>query len=197
MNEITDPYLYHGTDVLENLVGIRDNQKLAQFEAQATSRRIAELIDSPIKNNFNTAHLKAVHQYIFQDVYPWAGKFRTVNISKGGHSFARADFVEPALDDLFRKLAKENLLLQIDSPTFINRAAFFLGEINAAHPFREGNGRTQREFIRQLATEAGYTITWGRITRDQMTAASRASFLAGDYTGLADIIRECSRVAGK
>jgi len=191
MTETTDPHLYPGTDVLENLRGIRDNEKLARFEGRSTARRLVQLIKSPTKGEFNTPHLKFIHQYIFQDVYPWAGQFRTVNISKAGHSFARADFVEPALNDIFRKLAFEKHLRGLDSPTFTQRAAFFLGEINAAHPFREGNGRTQREFVRQLAQKAGFTLHWSRTTRDQMTAASRDSFLTGNSTGMIAIIRDC------
>jgi cell filamentation protein len=149
------------------------------------------LMSSPTKGNFDAAHLRAVHNYIFQDVFAWAGKFRTVNISKGGNSFARADFIEPCLNDLFRKLATEKQLRGLERQNFIKRTAFFLGEINAVHPFREGNGRTQREFIRQLAAAADFTVDWRRISRDQMTAASRASFLAGDITGLTELILTC------
>jgi cell filamentation protein len=191
MTENTDPYLYPGTDVLKTLRGFRDNKLLAEFEAEATARRLLRLNAMPTKGDFNTAHLKAIHQSIFQDVYSWAGKFRTVNISKGGHSFARADFVEPALDDMFRKLAVEKHLTGRDGPTFVKRSAFFLGEINAAHPFREGNGRTQREFIRQLTHAAGFTLHWRRITRDQMIAASRDSFITGNINGLIEIIQLC------
>jgi cell filamentation protein len=191
MSEITDPYLYPGTDVLENLRGIYDTEGLAKFEARSTVRRILELRESPTRGQFDTAHLASIHKYIFQDVFAWAGKFRSVNISKAGNSFARADFIGSALDDLFRKLAMEKHLRTLNGPAFAGRAGFFLGEINAVHPFREGNGRTQREFIRQLAAKAGLTVDWSRITRDQMTAASRASFLTGDCSGLVEIIHAC------
>ncbi len=193
MTETTDPHLYPGTDVLENLREIRDAEKLTRFEGRTTARRLMQLSNLPVRGEFSTPHLKSIHQYIFQDVYPWAGKFRTVNISKAGHSFARADFLESALDGLFRKLASEKYLRGLDSSTFTQRAAFFLGEINAAHPFREGNGRTQREFIRQLAQEAGFTLHWSRTTRDEMTAASRDSFLTGNIAGMIAIMRGCLR----
>ena len=68
------------------------------------------------------------------------------------------------------------------------RAGYFLGEINAVHPFRDGNGRAQREFLRQLAKRNGFTLNWSRVTRDQMSAASMASFLKGDNTGLAEAV---------
>lgn len=121
--------------------------------------------------------------------------FAQSNISKGGNSFARADFIQPSLDDVFRKLAKENFLKELSQQAFVERAAFFLGEINAVHPFREGNGRTQREFIRQLALTSGRIINWRHAARDQMITASQASFLRGDNGGLKELIRSCLKQA--
>lgn len=154
MTESTDPYLYPGTDVLKNLRDIRDPDILSRFEAEATSRRMIQLISAPVPGRFDTARLKAIHKYIFQDVYAWARQFRTVNISKGGHPFGVAAFVEPALNVLLQKLSAENYLQAVDPQVFASRAGYFLSEINAAHPFREGNGRTQREFIRELGRHA-------------------------------------------
>ena len=145
MTESTDPYVYPGTDVLENLRDISDSDILARFEAEATSRRIIQLINTPVPGKFDTAQLKAIHKHIFQDVYAWAGQFRMVSISKGDHSFGAPAFVEPALNDLLQKLSAENYLRAVNPKVFASRAGFFLGEINAAHPFREGNGRTQPE----------------------------------------------------
>jgi len=84
-SENSDPYLYPRTNVLKNLRGLTDPEHLERFEARRTHRRIAELIDNALSGEFDLAHLKAIHRYIFQDVYEWAGQFRTVNISKGGH----------------------------------------------------------------------------------------------------------------
>ena len=193
MIESTDPYVYPGTDVLKNLRDIRSAETLAEFEADSTFSRIKELSAMPPLGSFGTSHVKALHKYIFQDVFPWAGQFRTVNISKGGNSFARADFIESALNSVLNKLAKENHLKGLDKQLFSQRTAFFLGEINAVHPFREGNGRTQREFIRQLASAASFTIDWTRVTRAQMISASQTSFLKGDYAGLEEIIQACLR----
>src|SRR5580700_9059981 len=158
----SDPYLYPGTSVLKNLRRLTDPDLLARFEARRTHRRIAELIDAPITGGFDLAHLKAIHRYIFQDVYEWAGQFRTVNISKGGHLFGVAAFLEAALWQIVEKLAAENDLADRDAALFVGRAAWFLGELNAAHPFREGNGRTQREFIRELGLKARHYIDWRR-----------------------------------
>jgi cell filamentation protein len=188
MIDSLDPYVYPGTDVLRNLRDIRDPEILARFEAQSTFTRLTALSAGPATGKFDVSHLKAIHRYIFQDVFPWAGEFRTVNISKGGNSFGRADFIEPSLNSVLNKLAKESYLKGSDRSAFIERAAYFLGEINAVHPFREGNGRTQREFIRQLALAADFTVSWRTITRDQMIAASQSSFLKGDNRGLKELI---------
>ena len=155
----------------------------------STTTRLIQLRKVPTKGSFDVAHLKAIHRHIFQDVFDWAGTFRTVNISKGGHLFGAAGFLEAALGDMFWKLSKERRLTGTSIAQFAERAGFYLGELNAAHPFREGNGRTQREFIRQLGACAGHDVDWRRVTRAQMIAASKESCRSGDNTGLVEIMR--------
>jgi cell filamentation protein len=193
MTESTDPYTYPGTSVLRNLRAIRDPIVLAQFEAESTIWRIAQLIAAPLPGLFDTGHLKAIHKHIFQDVYSCAGQFRTVNISKGGHLFGAAAFVQPALQNVLAKLSAEGRLKGTDPAWFAKRAGFYLGEINAVHAFREGNGRAQREFIRELGLEARFMIDWSRATRDRMIAASRQSFETGDSSGLESLVLACIR----
>src|SRR5215472_7892140 len=117
MPEGSDPYTYPGTNVLRNLADIRDPEALAAFEGDATADRLFELDPAPLKGRFDIAHLKAVHKYLFQDVYSWAGEFRTVNISKGDQLFGAARFVEPALHELLRELAAERRLKSADFRT--------------------------------------------------------------------------------
>lgn len=183
-----DPYVYPGTNVLKNLRDIRDPDSLAKFEGNMTTRRLIELSNEPAPGRFDAAHLKAIHRYIFQDVFDWAGEFRTVNIGKSGTLFALAAHIDVTLSQTFTKLHAERYLDGADFARFCARAAFFLGEINAIHPFREGNGRTQREFIRQLALRGGFATDWSRITREQMIEASQRSF-KGDYAGLEQLLK--------
>jgi cell filamentation protein len=178
--ESSDPYLYPGTNVLKNLRGLTDPELLECFEARRTHLRIAELIENPLLGGLDLAHLKAIHRYIFQDVYEWAGQFRTVNISKGGHLFGLATFLERSLQQILIKLAAENHLVNLNVDTFADRCAYFLGELNASHPFREGNGRTQREFIRELGLKAGHYIDWRATTAQEMIDASQLSHRSGD-----------------
>jgi cell filamentation protein len=191
MPESLDPYTYPGTDVLRNIPDIRVPHRLAGFEANATAARLAELDARPLNGSFDSNHLKAVHWSIFQDVYSWAGEFRTVNLSKGGHLFALTAFIEPALEQVLSRLHSEKQLIGYDGHRFAQRAGFYLGEINAIHPFRDGNGRAQREFLRQLGLHAGFVIDWRKTTPEEMIAASRTSAASGDSSELGALIQIC------
>jgi cell filamentation protein len=175
-----DPYVYPGTNVLRNLRDIRDIHVLARFEMDMTTRRVAELEHAPKPGTLNIAHLKAIHRHIFQDVYLWAGEFRTVNIARPGQfHFAFTERILPCIETLFSALAKDGEFA---------RAAYYMGELNAIHPFRDGNGRTQREFVRQLALTRGYPLNWSRVTRAAMNEASHKSFQEADSSGLAAVL---------
>jgi cell filamentation protein len=147
----------------------------------------------PVKSHKSTLCANSCSQPIFRDVYEWAGQFRTVNISKGGHLFGVAAFLEPALRQIVEKLAAENDLADLDAALFVGRAAWFLGELNAAHPFREGNGRTQREFIRELGLKAGHYIDWRATTIEEMTEASQLSHVSGDASLFTRLLSACMR----
>jgi cell filamentation protein len=183
-----DPYFYPGTSVLRNLAGIRDENRLSQFESDHFFARILELHENPIQGFFDSSHLRRIHQYLFQDVYVWAGEFRTVPIAKGDSFFALPEHIATELQKLCDELAGENALREIRPTTFCARAAHYLGEINALHPFREGNGRAQREFIRELALQAGYELAWDLVTQAEMLTASLASFHHGSSAAFAAIL---------
>ena len=191
MPESSDPYVYPGSNVLRNLKDIRDPARLAAFEANAAWARLIQLEQAPWRGLFDAGHLQAIHKHIFQDVYAWAGQFRTVDISKDGHLFARAPYIEASLRDLLGRLPAENFLRQPIAEEFAVRAGFYLTELNAVHPFREGNGRAQREFLRELAVQAGFGLDWRRVTREEMIAASRESFASGASARLVAVVRSC------
>jgi len=184
-----DPYLYPGTSVLKNIPGIRDAEEQRAFEGRATAFRILELQRRPIVGNFDRTHLQAIHKHIFQDVYEWAGKLRTVEIAKPGSPFfAFERFLVPSLDKLTAQLKAQGQLRGLAADDFAIRAGHYLGEVNAIHPFREGNGRTQQEFVRELGLKAGHRIEWAKVSREQMYAASKVSFERADSSGLAAVI---------
>ena len=153
-----------------------------------TTRRLIELAAKRTVGRFDVQHLQSIHHYIFQDVYPWAGKFRTVNISKAGDPFAFSAHILSCLEKMFGELKRDGYLSGADLARFADRGAYYLGEINAIHPFREGNGRTQREFIRQLGVRNGYELDWTQVSQEQMIEASRRS-LRVDNAGLERVLK--------
>jgi cell filamentation protein len=185
-----DPHSQNGQPCPRNLFGITVYEELAELEAFYVPKRALQLEALGITGSFDLAHLRAIHRYLFQDVFPWAGELRQVGMAKvGGFPFAPPMHIASALTEAFTKLKAENLLRGLGPAAFSQRAAYYLGEINAIHAFREGNGRTQREFLRQLAKQAGHTISWAGISQAENVAASIASHTSGDNTGLAKILR--------
>jgi len=178
--------------VLRNTKALTDAAKLEGFIARQSYMRVSELESYPVAGNFDIRHLRLIHRYIFQDVFPWAGDFREVMTSRtGSFGFPPPQFIIPSLEKLFTDLRLENHLKSLDRETFATRAVHYLGELNAVHPFREGNGRTQREFIRQLALTAGHPLSWKNITKEENDEASRISFATGNTAGLAAILHKC------
>ena len=176
--EFEDPYVYPGTQVLRNKPGIRDGYALRQFEYEQTALRIADLREHPVAGKFDLQHLRDTHAQVFQDVYEWAGQIRSINFSKGGSVFARTDTIFAEAKRLHEGLVKENRLHGLEKNQFVERFAHYFAEWNALHPFREGNGRSTREFFGQLAREAGYELDQTRIdnSKDQWNEAARLSF---------------------
>lgn len=178
----SDPYVYPGTTVLKNIPGIRNQEILDRFEADRVGQRSLELIERPLPGLFDIEHLQGIHRFLFQDVYAWAGEFRTVDIAKGNSYFAHVLYIESTLKGLFEKLSKEQHLRAVNQERLAGRVAEILGTLNAVHAFREGNGRTQREFVRELAHKNGYWIDWSKVAQEELYQASEASFMRADNT---------------
>jgi len=170
---IDDPYCYTGTAILKNRLGLRVQADLDVFEADATAQRFAEPLP---RGRFTVTHYLAVHRHIFGDVYPWAGRFRTVRIAKGKSMFAYPEYISQEMRRVFAELREHNLLRNTSPSEFAQGAAHFLAELNAIHPFRDGNGRTQLTFVSLLAYEAGHPIDFERIKPRSFLKAMIESF---------------------
>ena len=151
-----EAYFLPGTAVLKNKAGIKDEAALEQFEQEASALRLAAMRLRSVTGKFDLDHIQSIHRELFQDVYEWAGEIREVNISKGGTTFERLDRVHTIAANLARSLASENFLRGLPKNAFVERLTDYYTGWNALHPFREGNGRTTLEFIRQMARNAGY-----------------------------------------
>ena len=183
-DEYTDP----ATGVLKNRLGITDAAMLKTTEAQFVAQRSHELVQDPISGTFDLPHLQAIHRYLFGDLYEWAGHLRTVDLTKDTSRFAHHAHLERAAALIFRDLAQDNHLRGREPAAWSRCAAHYLAELNALHPFRDGNGRAQREFLSQLARGNDYAIAWGQITQAEMLDASQRSF-SGDLAPLTTLIQ--------
>jgi len=183
----TDPYIDPATGILRNSLGVTDVNELDKAEADITAGLIASLVEHPVPGNFDLMHLRDIHRELFSSIYTWAGELRTVEITKGETRFANAEFLEQAANKLFEELHEENLLKELSDEDYIRRLAHYYSEVNILHPFREGNGRTQRAFFTLLALESGKRIAWERIDSDENLSACIAAY-AGDESGLAKML---------
>lgn len=177
---VPDPYCYPGTTVLRNLADIRSQAVLDEFEAAMTAQRA----DEPLPHgHLSVTQYKAIHRHLFQDVYAWAGTYRNVRIAKDGSAFCYPEHIDQEMKRLFASLKERRHLAGLPREEFAAEAAVFLSTLNAIHPLREGNGRTQMTFLTLLAARAGHPVDLDKLEPEQFLAAMIASF-KGDDTPL-------------
>jgi cell filamentation protein len=184
VSEAGDPYVYPGTAILKNRLGITDPDFLDKQERVLVALRIRRNVP---RGNFDLDHLRAIHRHLFQDIYDWAGELRTVEISKGRQQFQFRQFIQTGMADVHRRLVQSRFLRGLSPEDFAAQAAVITGDINYIHPFREGNGRTQLQYLKQLATQAGQTLDLTRIEGPRWIEASIASH-AADYGPMAEVL---------
>jgi len=181
---IEDPYCYPGTNVLRNKLGIRDADQLEAFEEEISKQRAAEPLPS---GRLSATHYRVIHHHLFQDVYIWAGQLRRVRIAKGGSMFAYPEHIPAEMQRVFGWLRDQGTLRGRDAAAFAVGAAHFLAELNAIHPFRDGNGRTQLIFLALLADQAGQPLDLTRLEPGRFLAAMIASFQGNEAPLAAEI----------
>lgn len=175
-----DPYAYKNTNVLRNKAGLRDADLLEAFELEMTALRAEEPLPA---GRYGPAHYRAIHKHLFQDVYTWAGRYRTVRTSKDGNAFCFPEHIGRSMDTLFERLGAEAFIGAADLPQLATAAADFLADLNAIHPFREGNGRSQLAFLHLLGARGGHFLDLGKVRRTTMMPAMISSF-RGDLAPL-------------
>ena len=173
-----DPYTDPVMGVLRNKLGLSTTGELQAAEREITHAALIFLRESPVPPSYDLRHLCAIHRRIFGDIYDWAGQLRTVAIAKGSW-FCLPQYTESSAAETFRALHGESMLRGLPRDMFTERLAYYLGEVNAIHPFREGNGRAQRVFFEQLASDAGFLLDWQHLDADRNIAASAAIMCGG------------------
>lgn len=202
-----DPFLYPGTKVLRNKKGLRDPAALDQFEREAATVRLYQLERKPIRGEFDIRHLQGTHRFIFQDVYPWAGKLRegigmmTKQRLGAVVQYGNSDYVAAEATRVLRQMQREDHLRGLGAASFAGRLAFYYGELDAVHCFREGNSRTLRVFTSQLAAQAGHVLDWSLVsgTEDARNALYRArdtAVMTGNTGPLEGLVAQALAPAG-
>ena len=170
-------YCYKDTNVLINKLDIKDPVILSDYERRVVSLKLLALHKKGITGIFDVNHFISIHKFLFEDIYPFAGEFRCENIAKDNFSFAEFEYIEPELNKLLSKLKEENYLAELDKTSLAKRLAYYWAELNVLHPFREGNGRTTREFLRQLALKNGYNLDLQNVDANELLDASKKSVI--------------------
>lgn len=182
-------YCYENSNVLINKLDIHDNLILKNAETEITIFKLKLLAENNVTGRFTPTHLKNIHKFIFEDIYPFAGKYRTEQIGKSNTWFYPPNIINESVKKLLNNLKVEKNLRNLHRIDFVDRLSYYMAELNVIHPFREGNGRTNREFIRQLALFNGYELDWSLCDKEDILEASILSY--DDYTVLESILSQC------
>lgn len=169
-----DPYVDLKSGCLLNLFGLTDPADLQSAERSAVLLREQSVRTHGLPGTYDLPHVQTLHRELFQDIYSWAGQIRTVSIVKT-LPFCLPAFIEEQSASLLTRLADEKHLRDLNREQFLDRLTHYMAELNAIHPFREGNGRTQRAFFEQLGGEAGHQFDWSMTDQDRNTQAHQAA----------------------
>lgn len=179
-----DYYCYPNSNVLKNKLNIEDEKSLDAAEREISGAKAVEFMRNPFPEQLDFNYIKRLHKWLFEDIYDWAGETRKIDISKG-NIFCQHELIEVNAEALMNELKNENYL--IDSKNIEERLAYYLGDLNTIHPFREGNGRVQRLFIAELARRVGRELDFSNISPKDMIIASDEAF-RHNYEQLEQII---------
>lgn len=182
-------YCYSESSVLRNKLDIHDGVLLRQAEADISAARQTDMMAHPVAGRFTISHLCRIHKRLLGDIYPFAGHLRHEDIAKGETRFLAHEEIKNKVEHLFSELRCEHWLGGMPADKLIQRAAYYMAELNYAHPFREGNGRTMREFMRMLFLRNGYRVDWSAVPVDELMQAMVDSVY--DTTHLERVLRKC------
>ena len=200
-------YTLSDSETVKNKLGALSHDELEAKEvAWVSGRQVERSLNPQIPRTFDAAHLKAIHRHLFQDVYEWAGRTRDEQVRlsdgtiasepllyrPGSKPFAVGPQISGGLDALAAKLRDADHLRGLPRAQFAGRAASVLAEANSIHPFREGNGRTQRIFLQELAESAGHSFEFRVVSRERMIQASIAAHEDRDIGPMKRMLDEIS-----
>lgn len=184
---------YPGTSVLINLEDIRDPEELLERETELHLAAYEEMFGSFDEGlTPDLPFFYYLHHMMFAPLYVWAGRPRTVGISKGGTPFCPPQNIGAVMGALFAELESERWLAGLKLESFIGRAAYYVCEFNAVHPFREGNGRAIRFYLDVLSARThGDLFDWTLTSGDEYLRACVAGF-SQNYGPMIDVLKRCA-----
>ena len=182
-------YCYPDSSVLKNKLDIRDPVLLRKVEADLSTARQAEIFRTHVVGRFTATHLCNIHRKLLGDVYSFAGHFRREDIAKGPTRFVTYSQIKEKLQRLLGQLQQEKWLENVPCEAFVARSAYYMAELNYIHPFREGNGRAIREFMRLLFLHNGYVVQWDAVDVEALLNAMIDSVY--DTAHLEQILKQC------
>ncbi|MCC5647972.1 Fic family protein [Nostoc sp. CHAB 5824] len=168
-----DPACYPGSRILRNIPDLRDADALEDYEIKMVALRSEEGLPM---GDLGPAHYRAIHRHLFQDIYVWAGEYRTIRTAKGGNPFCYPEYIQKEMEALFARLSRPEFQPGSEADEFVAALADFVADLNAIHPFREGNGRTQLLFIRMLGQNAGHLFRSEAVEAEEFLTAMILSF---------------------
>ncbi|MBS0470241.1 MAG: Fic family protein [Proteobacteria bacterium] len=184
-----DIYCYPRSTILKNLPGLRNARALKRYELAMSAQRAEEPLPA---GRLSVTHYRAIHRHLFQDVYDWSGQFRRVRIARGTSMFCYPENIGREMSDLFGQLAAQKFFRERSTDACASELSHFLATLNAIHPFRDGNGRSQLAFGALLAHRAGHPLRLEKLRPRPFLSAMIESFqgneapLASNLRGLMD-----------
>lgn len=169
-------YFTQHDDVLTNKLGISDADEMKRVEADIVPLRIAELLADPPEGEMDYAYLCLIHERMFGDLYPMAGKTRDVDIAKGTSAFCYVQFIDTEQRRIFRQLRQRLAAPSQTREQTVCHLAWLASELNALHPFREGNGRAIRTFMILFAEHLGLHLDYSRVPEERRMQADIDAF---------------------
>ena len=183
-----DPYCYKNTDVLINELSIKDAIILEQAETEISNISSAAIDFTPPPYNFT--YLQNIHRILFSDLYLWAGKTRIIGMRKGDTMFCHPEHIQRETDKLFKQFANDDYFQKSTITSLVVKIAELYGDLNIIHPFREGNGRSQRILFEHIIVNCGYKISWASVNKEDWIKANINSVHC-DYLLLENIFSRC------
>jgi cell filamentation protein len=193
LQQVVDPYLDSLTGVLRNIPGASTSRELAALEVDLSSSRTIQLLTYDlVPHTGDLAEVQGIHKHLFQDLFDWAGELRTIDMKRGsGKFFAHHSGIRTNSFHVFAALRDKKSLRELKRDEFVNELANFYDQLNFIHPFRDGNGRTQRLFWSRIALNAGWVLDWRPIHGDVLDEVSRAAREEGDLESLRAALTLC------